>query len=188
VKPLKASGRENCPTPRWADKPTDGFREDNAPMDEASITLSHIGICVSDLERSLRFYCEGLGFKERTPYRVGNEYRKLLELDGEISLETRFLSRDGFYIELLYFHSPGQIGPDSRRPMNQLGFTHMNLWVGDVDTVIARIRDFGGQVHDHTRTRFTNAQGEIQTDVIYCNDPDGVRIEVYTSPYPAVVE
>jgi len=157
-------------------------------MSASSITLSHIGICVSDLERSLRFYCEGLGFKEKTPYRVGNEYRKLLELDGEISLETRFLFRDGFYIELLYFHSPGQTGPDSRRPMNQLGFTHMNLRVGDVDAVIARIRDYGGQTHDHTRTRLTNAQGEVETDVIYCNDPDGVRIEVYSSPHPAVVE
>ena len=25
-------------------------------------TFSHLGICVSDLERSLRFYCEALGF------------------------------------------------------------------------------------------------------------------------------
>jgi len=164
------------------------FGEDNAPMSETTITLSHIGLCVSDLQRSLRFYCEGLGFEEKTPYRVGNEYRKLLELDGEISLETRFLFRNGFYIELLYFHSPGHVGPDSRRPMNQLGFTHMNLWVSDVDAVIARIRDYGGLVHDHTRTRLTNAQGEVVTDVIYCNDPDGVRIEVYTSPHPAVVE
>ena len=26
--------------------------------------LSHIGICVSDLERSRAFYCQGLGFQE----------------------------------------------------------------------------------------------------------------------------
>ena len=161
-------------------------REEAAPMTEPSITLSHIGICVSDLERSLRFYCEGLGFKEMTPYRVGNEYRRLLELHGEISLETRFLYRDGFYIELLYFHSPGQIGPNTRRPMNQLGFTHMNLRVSDVDAVTAAIRAYGGAVHESTRTRLTNAQGQVETDVVYCNDPDGVRIEVYTSPHPAV--
>ena len=27
------------------------------------LSFSHVGICVSDLERSLRFYCEGLGFE-----------------------------------------------------------------------------------------------------------------------------
>ena len=61
-------------------------------MSETTITLSHIGLCVSDLERSLRFYCEGLGFEEKTPYRVGNEYRKLLELDGEILHTDDWLS------------------------------------------------------------------------------------------------
>ncbi|MDB5394786.1 MAG: putative glyoxalase [Rhodospirillales bacterium] len=157
-------------------------------MTDTSITLSHIGICVSDLERSLRFYCQGLGFKEVQAYLVGNEYRKLLELDAEIALETRFLARDGFYIELLHFRSPPHTGTGQRRPINLLGFTHMNLRVGDVDAVIATIRAYGGAVHDHTRTRIENAQGQVETDVIYCNDPDGVRIEVYTSPHPAVRE
>ncbi len=158
-------------------------------MSEPSITLSHIGICVSDLKRSVRFYCEGLGFKEVQTYRVGDEYRRLLELDAVISLETRFLYRDGFYIELLYFHAPpGTTGPNHRRPMNQLGFTHMNLRVSDVDAVIGIIGAYGGAVHEHTRTRLTNAQGQVETDVVYCTDPDGVRIEVYTSPEPAVRE
>ena len=150
--------------------------------------ISIITLGVQDLERSLRFYCEGLGFKEMTTYRVGNEYRKLLELDAEIALETRFLFRDGFYIELLYFHSPGQGGPNTRRPINQLGFTHMNLRVSDVDAVAATIRAYGGAVHEHTRTRLTNNEGQLETDVVYCNDPDGVRIEVYASPRPAVEE
>jgi hypothetical protein len=70
--------------------------------------------------------------------------------------------------------------------MNQLGFTHMNLRVGDVDAVTGIIRAYGGQVHDRTRTVLRNDKGEIETDVVYCNDPDGVRIEVYTAPFPAV--
>jgi catechol 2,3-dioxygenase-like lactoylglutathione lyase family enzyme len=28
-----------------------------------STSLSHLGLCVSDLERSLRFHCDGLGFE-----------------------------------------------------------------------------------------------------------------------------
>ena len=29
-----------------------------------SVSFSHLGICVSDLDASLRFYCDGLGFTE----------------------------------------------------------------------------------------------------------------------------
>jgi glyoxylase I family protein len=31
-------------------------------------TFSHFGLCVSDLERSLRFYCDGLGFERAITY------------------------------------------------------------------------------------------------------------------------
>ena len=34
---------------------------------------SHIGICVSDLDRSLRFYCEGLGFEVAERYELDSE-------------------------------------------------------------------------------------------------------------------
>jgi len=45
-------------------------------------TFSHFGICVSDLERSLRFYCEALGFASAESHTVGEEFGPLMELDG----------------------------------------------------------------------------------------------------------
>jgi catechol 2,3-dioxygenase-like lactoylglutathione lyase family enzyme len=33
--------------------------------------FSHLGLCVADLERSLRFYRDGLGFRERSSLDVG---------------------------------------------------------------------------------------------------------------------
>ena len=38
-------------------------------------TPSHLGVCVASLERSMRFYCDGLGFEMAETYAVGNEYR-----------------------------------------------------------------------------------------------------------------
>ena len=35
-----------------------------------SAQTSHIGLCVTDLERSLRFYCEGLGFAKVLAYEL----------------------------------------------------------------------------------------------------------------------
>jgi lactoylglutathione lyase len=38
----------------------------------ASIVVSHSGLCVSDIDVSLRFYTEGLGFELAEGYDVGD--------------------------------------------------------------------------------------------------------------------
>jgi catechol 2,3-dioxygenase-like lactoylglutathione lyase family enzyme len=147
----------------------------------ASLTFSHVGICVSDLERSLRFYCQGLGFELAESYTVGTEFGRLMEVEGNIVLQSRFITRDGVKLELLRFDSPGFQGPAARRPMNQLGLTHLSVRVSDVDAVAARIRELGGTVFDHTRSKFDNPDGS-KSDFVYCTDPDGVRIELMRLP------
>ena len=93
------------------------------------VTFSHLGICVSDLERSVRFYCEGLGFELVQSHTVGPEFGRLMEVD-DVALQSRFVRRDGVSIELLHFDSPGHSGEPARRPMNQLGITHLSLTGG----------------------------------------------------------
>ena len=134
--------------------------------------LSHIGICVSDIGRSRRFYCEGLGFKEVAAFKVAGEVGKTMEIGGEIALDSVFVRRDGVSLELLDFETPRTQGEAKRRPMNQLGLTHLSLLVDDVDAVAARVRDFGGAVYPQTRD--TTPAG----DFIFCTDPDGVRVEL----------
>ena len=38
-----------------------------------TVSFSHLGICVSDLDRSLRFYCEGLGFEPVVAHQIGDQ-------------------------------------------------------------------------------------------------------------------
>jgi catechol 2,3-dioxygenase-like lactoylglutathione lyase family enzyme len=142
------------------------------------VTFSHIGICVSDLERSVRFYCEGLGFELVQSHTVGQEFGRLMEVD-EVSLQSRFVRRDGVSIELLHFESPGHSGEPVRRPMNQLGLTHLSLRVEDLDAVAEVIESHGGSVIAGTRTTFGSAN---ELDFVYCIDPDGVRIELMHLP------
>jgi catechol 2,3-dioxygenase-like lactoylglutathione lyase family enzyme len=144
-----------------------------------TISVSHFGICVSDLDRSLRFYCDGLGFEQVASHRVGGEFGVLMEVDT-VEVESRMLSRDGVTIELLDFVSPGVTGDATRRPMNQLGLTHLSLRVDDVESVAAAIEEFGGTVVRSTRTAFD--LGAITLDFVYCTDPDGVRIELMDLP------
>ncbi len=144
-----------------------------------ALTFSHLGICVSDLDRSVRFYRDGLGFEPVFSHQVGDEFGALLELDG-VELASRMLSRDGVTIELLAFEHPRPVGDGHRRPMNQLGLTHLSLRVDDVDSLATRLEALGGSVVRRTRTRI--GPGPSQLDFLYCTDPDGVRIELMTLP------
>ena len=96
-----------------------------------TVTPHHIGICVTDLARSLRFWCDGLGFETTVVAPIGNEWRAALEVDGDVDLTAHFIEKDGFEIELLHFASPEPHGrPSPSR--GQLGFTHLALSVDDL--------------------------------------------------------
>jgi catechol 2,3-dioxygenase-like lactoylglutathione lyase family enzyme len=138
-------------------------------------TFSHLGICVSDLDTSLRFYCDGLGFEEVAAHDVGEEFAALMEVEG-VRLQSRMIRRDGVTLELLDFVAPGAVGSAERRRMNQLGLTHLSFRVDDVTAVAERLRGLGGTVVHDTRTTFD--LGGSALDFLYCTDPDGVRIEL----------
>ncbi len=140
-----------------------------------SSSFSHLGICVSDLEVSLRFYCEGLGFVEVAAHDVGEEFATLMEVDG-VRLRSRMIAKDGLTVELLGFEVPGVTGDGSRRPMNRRGLTHLSFRVDDVASTAATIEDLGGTVLRSTRTEVPT--GGMTLEFIYCTDPDGVRIEL----------
>jgi lactoylglutathione lyase len=137
--------------------------------------FSHFGICVSDLECSLRFYCEGLGFEAAESHDIGSEFARLMEFD-DVSLRSQFIRRDAVAIELLAFSIPAPIGEPVRRPVNQLGLTHLSFRVDDLPGTAARMSELGGSVLEQTRTSL-DLSG-LTLDFVYCTDPDGVRIEL----------
>jgi lactoylglutathione lyase len=143
--------------------------------------LSHVGICVTDIDRSLAFYRDGLGFEPTRTFSVGPEFGRLMEVEGVV-LRSQFLRRDATTIELLQFESPGHTGDGTRRPVNRLGLTHLSVRVADVGAAAARIAQVGGVVLDGTRTTF--GEGDSLTDFVYCTDPDGTRVELLRLPGP----
>jgi predicted enzyme related to lactoylglutathione lyase len=155
-------------------------RAGKEPTAVATETFSHFGICVADLDQSLTFYREALGFTLTESHTVGNEFARLMEVD-DVLLQSRFLRRDGVSLELLHFDSPGQSGAPVRRRMNALGLTHLSFRVHDCDAVAARIVAYGGAVLEHTRTTIDGGDGPA-LDFVYCTDPNGVRIELMNLP------
>jgi catechol 2,3-dioxygenase-like lactoylglutathione lyase family enzyme len=136
------------------------------------LTFSHIGICVSDLARSERFYAEALGFVRSHSVEAGPPFDVVSELPG-LKLRASFLKRDGITIELLYHEHPVAVGSPERRPMNQLGLTHLAFTLDDISLASDRIVRHGGRIHPQTRV--STPVG----DFMFCTDPDGTRIELW---------
>jgi lactoylglutathione lyase len=137
--------------------------------------FSHFGICVSDLERSLLFYCEALGFEKAESHQIGTEFARLMEFD-DVSVTSQFIRKGTTAIELLSFADPAPFGDGVRRAVNQLGLTHLSFRVADVEAVAAKVVELGGSVVEASRT--TIDFGGVPLEFVYCTDPDGVRVEL----------
>ena len=57
------------------------------PPATPAAAFSHVGICVADLERSLRFYCDGLGFEVAEGYDLTDTLH--LSLGGRYTDDAR---------------------------------------------------------------------------------------------------
>ncbi len=136
--------------------------------------LTHMGICVSDLERSLHFYRDVLGCKEVGRLELEGQPTARLNSMDDVKVRAVYLERDGWRLELLEFPVPGWIGPQTARPMNQLGLTHLSFRVADLDAACAELEVAGGSLMPETRLELPHGP----TRVIMALDPDGVRLEL----------
>lgn len=139
-----------------------------------SIRMSHVGICVSDRVRSLRFYHDVLGFRFVSEQEVeGRRASTLLRLD-DVGARAIFLEREGVRIDLLYYETPGHEGDRSPRAMNQLGLTHLSFRVDDLDATLAEFAEAGVAILPETRI---DGPGR-DTKAVFITDPDGTLIEL----------
>jgi catechol 2,3-dioxygenase-like lactoylglutathione lyase family enzyme len=130
--------------------------------------FNHIGLCVSDRERSRRFYEGLLGFQFWWELALPDEgTAALLQLDGPIGVRATYLVRDGLVLELLDY-SQREVHAGPPRVMDQVGLTHMSLSVSDMGGVLAAVEDFGGSVLAGTATQ----------QFAMIRDPDGQLIEL----------
>ena len=139
----------------------------------SSHRLTHVGLCVRDLARSVEFYCGALGFDELSRMRVdGADTAQLLGVP-DLVLDLVYLQRDGFRLELLSFPSPGVSGDGQPRQMNALGFTHLSFRVDHAEDLIVQLERAGGRAWpEHTVTFGGGNRGLMVTD------PDGNWLEL----------
>ncbi|HEV3227391.1 MAG TPA: VOC family protein [Acidimicrobiales bacterium] len=127
---------------------------------------SHVGLCVTDLQRSRRFYEEVFGFRAAFEFGTdGPDTATLLRLEGPLRLDALYLALDGLLLELLAFD---RLAPATSRVLNEPGLTHLSLFVDDLDAVRAAVPACGGTVREDTNVG----------PALFVEDPDGQAIEV----------
>ena len=142
--------------------------------------LVHIGVTVSDLERSVRFYTEGLGLDVAVRQTSAAEYLAVTGHPG-VEIATAFVEApgDGVRIELQEYRRVGDHG--SREPGTApVGSSHICLRVGDVAAALGRAEAAGGRrVTDPVRIDAGVNDGGA---AVYLRDPDGYTIELFQPP------
>lgn len=135
--------------------------------------LTHVGVCVRDIEKSTDFYCAALGFEKIGGMLVDDAASaRLLDVDGLV-LELVYLQRDGFRLELLGYAAPGTTGGVEPRAMNALGFTHLSFRVDDLDALAAAVVEHGGQLLADRSVAFVGGNRGLML-----TDPDGNLLEL----------
>jgi lactoylglutathione lyase len=144
-----------------------------ASIEGEQAVFNHVGICVTDLARSKKFYEQVLQFRFWWELEAPEEgTSQLLQIPAPVGLKAVYMVRDGLVLELLYY-SEATAKPFRERVMNEPGLTHLSLSVGDIPTVLEKVVANGGQVIEAT---------DIKAAVII-RDPDGQLIELTSADW-----
>jgi lactoylglutathione lyase len=130
------------------------------------MTFRYTGIRVTDLERSLRFYCEGLGLREQGRGRMshGGTFVGLEDPESHFELELNLYPDDSPYA------TPYHVGE---------GLDHLGVVVPDARETIERLRAMGARVA--VEPWFEQGRYWIG----FVEDPDGIWVEIQDPPSDA---
>jgi glyoxylase I family protein len=145
------------------------------------LAADHSGITVSNLERSLVFWRDVLGFElSHTAHQTGELAQEITGVAGaEIKLAV-LKTPGGHKIELLEYLAP----PDRKKHVNlrpcDVGHVHVALLVDDLDAILEKIGASGWKAAGKPQTLKTGPNAGKH--VVYVRDPDGTTIEFMQQP------
>ena len=149
--------------------------------------VSHIAVCVADLERSLHFYRDLLGLTVRL-----HTTQQMARRPGAESAEMYQRPRESRTVANVWFDDPettqpflvltshpgSQVEGDPIK-LDQIGISHISFEVEDVrayaEELMAKGVPLAGTLDD-----FTGDQGVMRTFFVY--DPDGILVQFDQGP------
>jgi lactoylglutathione lyase len=140
------------------------------------VGLSHAGVQVDDVDRSIAFY-ERLGLSLAARWTNGEAYvQRVVGHYPDVTLEVAVMRIPGSdaVLEILEYRGAKRaaVDPDTAQP----GTGHFCLLVDDLDLLYERLRREGVEFvsEPQTPTMGPNRGGRV----VYLKDPDGIRVEL----------
>jgi len=149
------------------------------------LAADHTGITVSNLERSLAFWRDVLGFE--LSHTTHQTTETASEITGVAGAEIRLAvvkAPGGHKIELLEYIAPAKRKRDVDLRPCDVRFVHVALIVDDLDAILSAINASGWKAAGKPQTLQSGPNaGKL---VVYVCDPDGTTIEFMQPPLKTV--
>lgn len=148
--------------------------------------MNHIGVPVSDLHRSLRWYEDVLGIAA-TGVTISADNAALgavLELENPAMRAAFSLAGDNVLLELIQYDRPA---PKTFAGRNcDVGMMHLCFEVDDLDAAVRDLEERGVHLNAEPVVLAEGAgihPGELAgTKILYLPDPDGIQLELFELP------
>jgi glyoxylase I family protein len=154
------------------------IKEETTMSPDRPSAISHVGLCVRDLERSLRFYRDivGLRVTKDEAQDVSGGFSPHLYHDRHARRRIVYLRYgDGNSVPFLALtEHPGDTITGTPIKTDQLGISHVAFTVPNVEEMTRRLLDHGVQPCGPTDA-YRDAKGRIKT--VYFFDPDGILVQ-----------
>jgi catechol 2,3-dioxygenase-like lactoylglutathione lyase family enzyme len=144
-------------------------------MPPVILGVHHVSFTVGDMERSLAFYRDGLGFQVLNDRTISGSFPETVSgLEGA-HMRIVHLRGHGQGLEFIQYHSPPGRSPASLRPCD-VGSSHLCFTVDDIEEQMA---DLGGR-----GARFLSAPVTVEggpnagNRCVYFLDPDDILMEL----------
>jgi glyoxylase I family protein len=144
------------------------------------ISADHTGITVANLERSLEFWRDVLGFEfSHRAHQRGEMAEQITGVKGaELKLAV-LKTPSGHKIELLEYIAPPDRKNVDLRPCD-VGHVHVALLIDDLNAVLQRIAASGWKAAGKPQVLTLGPNAGKR--VVYVRDPDGTTIEFMELP------
>jgi len=147
------------------------------------VKVGAIGITVKNMDRSLKFYTEVLGFHKVSEAELSGEaYEKLNGLFG-LNMHVARLQLGDEIIELIdYLTAGGRSIPEDQRS-NDLFFQHIAIVVSDMEKAFEQVKKFNVEyVSTAPQTLPKSIPGAEGIKAFYFHDPDNHNLELIYFP------
>ena len=143
------------------------------------LATNHTSFTVSDLDRSIAFFTEVLGFEMVN--RALRDPKLISSITGVpgADIEVAYIQGPGHRLELIQYHGPSERSQVDSRPCDS-GFAHVAYDVDDVEAAVAASAPY--QVLPIGEVTVIDKGPNAGRKVVYLRDPDGVTIEYIEAP------